>query len=77
MEMLEDNAQMSSFLKKVQRLRGYGDMDSYVLVKEFRRFANLSEKKLDEIIEDFSSPKTWILGKMKLINYVEALIAHT
>jgi len=77
MEMLKDNAQVSSFLKKVQQLRGYGDMDSYVLVKELMKFANFSEKNLDEIIEDFSSPKTWILGKMKLINDIEALIAHT
>ncbi|KQR67259.1 hypothetical protein ASF92_16255 [Pedobacter sp. Leaf176] len=74
MEILENNVQMSSFLKKVQQLRGYGDMDSYVLVKELKKFANLSEKNLDEIIEDFSSPKTWIYGKMKLINDVEALI---
>jgi len=77
MEMLKDNTQVSSFLKKVQQLRGYGDMDSYVLVKELMKFANFSEKNLDEIIEDFSSPKTWILGKMKLINDIEALIAHT
>jgi len=77
MEMLEDNAQMSSFLKKVQQLRGYGDMDSYVLVKELKKIANLSKENLDEIIEDFSAPKTWILGKMKLINDVEALISHT
>ena len=77
MEMLKDNAQVSSFLKKVQQLRGYGDMDSYVLVKELMKFANFSEKNLDEIIEDFSSPKTWILGKMKLINDIEALIALT
>ena len=77
MEMLEDNAQMSSFLKKVQQLRGYGDMDSYVLVKELKKIANLSKENLDEIIEDFSAPKTWILGKMKLINDIEALISHT
>lgn len=76
MEMLEDNTQVSSFLKKVQQLRGYGDMDSYVLVKELKKFANLSKENLDEIIEDFSAPQTWILGKMKLINDVEALIAH-
>jgi len=76
MEMLKDNAQMSSFLKKVQQLRGYGDMDSYVLVKEMKKIANLSKENLDEIIEDFSAPQTWISGKIKLIHDVETLMSH-
>ncbi|MCZ4222589.1 hypothetical protein [Pedobacter rhodius] len=69
--------QMSLFLKRVQQLRGYGDMDSYVLVNEFMKFANVPEKNLTGIIEDFSSPKTWIFGKRKLINDVETMLGHT
>ena len=74
METPNKISQMSSFLKKVQQLRGFGDMDSYSLVNEFKRFTNLPENSLDRIIEDFSSPSTWNIAKRKLIDDVETVI---
>lgn len=74
METLNKISQMSSFLKKVQQLRGYGDMDSYTLVNEFKKFTDIPEINLNRIIEDFSSPQTWSIGKSKLIDDVETVI---
>ncbi|WP_316829646.1 hypothetical protein [Pedobacter aquatilis] len=74
METLNKISQMSSFLKKVQQLRGFGDMDSYNLVNEFKKFTNASENNINRMIEDFSSPRTWNVAKRNLIDDVETVI---
>ncbi|MDN3587562.1 hypothetical protein QWY86_12845 [Pedobacter aquatilis] len=62
------------FLKKIHQLRGYGDMNSYILAYEYKKNTNLSELKLNKIIVAFSAPKTWYFGKTKFIDEVETQI---
>jgi len=66
--------QLSTFLKRVQQLRGYGDMDSYCLVNEFKSLVNVPENTVHNIIQDLSSPQTWNFGKSKFIDKVENVI---
>lgn len=65
---------LKSFLKKIQQLRGYGDMNSYVLACEYKTITEVSDSKFNKIIDAFSSPKTWNLGKTKIIDDVETHI---
>jgi len=76
METPNKISQMSSFLRKVQQLRGFGDMDSYNLVNEFKKFGNMPENSLNKIMEDFSSPRTWNIAKSRLIDNVETVIGE-
>lgn len=79
MEKLEKIQMLSSFLAKVKHLRGYGDMNSYNLVKEFRTLSNLSENpvppdQVHNIINDLSAPSTWNIGKNNFIQNIETFI---
>ncbi|MBC6109258.1 hypothetical protein ACFOG5_03140 [Pedobacter fastidiosus] len=79
MEKLEKIQMLSSFLAKVKHLRGYGDMNSYNLVKEFKNLGNLAENpvpsdQVNEIINDLSSPGTWNNGKNNFIQNIETFI---
>jgi len=66
---------MQGFLKKVMLLRGFGDMDSYKVISEYRELAEeRSHEKLDLIIADFSDPKTYEKGKEKLIKEVRSFL---
>jgi len=69
-------ALLKSFLKKIQQLRGYGDMNSYVLAYEYKKIADVSDTNLEKIIDAFSSPKTWYLGKTKFIDDIETQIGE-
>ncbi|WP_231459283.1 MULTISPECIES: hypothetical protein [unclassified Pedobacter] len=61
-------------MKKIQLLQGYGDMNSYALAQEYKKFANVSEIKLNKIVDAFSSPRTWHSGKRKFIDDIETQI---
>ena len=61
---------LSIFLQKVMQLRGFGDMNSYSLVTEFKNLGNIPEFKMKNIIEDMSSPQTWNNGKSIFIETV-------
>lgn len=51
-------------------LRGYGDMNSYSLVTEFKNLGHIPDYKMKNIIEDMSSPQTWNNGKSIFIETV-------
>ncbi|WP_316734601.1 hypothetical protein [Pedobacter aquatilis] len=70
MENLNRKTALSSFLFKVKQLRGYGDMNSYSLAAEFKSFGNVSDSRINHIIEDMSSPSTWNNGKSIFIESV-------
>jgi len=70
MENLNRKSALSTFLLKVKQLRGFGDMNSYSLTTEFKSLANVSDSKINHIIEDMSSPKTWNNGKSIFIESV-------
>jgi len=61
---------LSIFLQKVKQLRGFGDMNSYSLVTEFKNYGNIPDYKIRSIIEDMSSPQTWNNGKLIFIETV-------
>ncbi|MBC6111276.1 hypothetical protein H7U22_12685 [Pedobacter sp. CCM 8938] len=65
---------MSTFLQKVKQLRGFGDMDSYSLVREFKNLGNVPDEAIHGIIEDMASPQTWNFGKIAFIQNVENFI---
>jgi len=70
MEALNKKSDLSIFLQKVMQLRGFGDMNSYSLVTEFKNLGNIPEYKMKNIIEDMSSPQTWNNGKSIFIETV-------
>ncbi|MDN3587096.1 hypothetical protein QWY86_10480 [Pedobacter aquatilis] len=70
MENLNRKSALSSFLLKVKQLRGYGDMNSYSLAAEFKSIGNVSDSKINHIIEDMSSPQTWNNGKSIFIESI-------
>ena len=70
MEALNKKSDLSIFLQKVMQLRGFGDMNSYSLVTEFKNLGNIPEFKMKNIIEDMSSPQTWNNGKSIFIETV-------
>lgn len=79
MEKLEKIQMLNTFLHKVKQLRGYGDMSSYALAKEFEPLAKLSPenpetKSTEDIIADFNSVQNWNNAKNNLIQNVEAVI---
>ncbi|PWS29014.1 hypothetical protein DHW03_04050 [Pedobacter yonginense] len=79
MEKLEKIQMLNTFLARVKHLRGYGDMNSYNLVKEFKSFGKLTENPLpsnqvDDIINELSSPRTWNNGKNNFIQNIETFI---
>ncbi|MCZ4224913.1 hypothetical protein [Pedobacter rhodius] len=61
---------LSTFLQKVKLLRGFGDMNSYSLITEFKNLGNIPDYKIKNIIEDMSSPQTWNNGKSIFIETV-------
>jgi len=64
---------LKEFLKKVKELRGFGDMNSYQVVRDFKTLAeDVPDEKLNTIIQDFSNPQTYKSGKEKLIKNVES-----
>jgi len=65
---------LSTFLQKVKQLRGFGDMDSYSLVREFKNLCNVPDDAIDGIIEDMASLQTWNFGKIAFIQNVENFI---
>ncbi|MDN3588548.1 hypothetical protein QWY86_17840 [Pedobacter aquatilis] len=71
--MEKRKSELTSFLQKVKQLRGFGDMNSYKVVSEFKQIAGDDyEEKLRNIIEDFSKPHTYQNGKSSLIKKVES-----
>lgn len=71
--MEKRKSELTSFLQKVKQLRGFGDMNSYKVVSEFKEIAGEEhEEKLKNIIEDFSKPHTYQNGKASLIKNVES-----
>jgi len=71
--MEKRKSELTSFLQKVKQLRGFGDMNSYKVVNEFKEIAgDVHEEKLKSIIEDFSKPDTYQNGKASLIKNVES-----
>ena len=76
METSDQINHLKSFLKKIQQLKGYGDMNSYVLAYEYKKIADVSDTNLEKIIDAFSSPKTWYLGKTKFIDDIETQIGE-
>lgn len=74
MENSNKISKMSNFLQKVKQLRGFGDMDSYSLVREFKNLGNVPDEAIDGIIEDMASPQTWNFGKIAFIKNVENFI---
>lgn len=71
----KNNGDLQVFLKKVMFLRGFGDMDSYKVITEYKEIAQQGgEGKLDSIIADFSDPKTYEKGKKQLIKEVKQSI---
>ncbi|RZL28201.1 MAG: hypothetical protein EOO96_21190 [Pedobacter sp.] len=70
MENPQQKSELCTFLQKVKQLRGFGDMNSYSLVTEFKGLGNIPEYKIRTIIEDLSSPKTWNNGKLIFIETV-------
>ncbi|GGI27545.1 hypothetical protein [Pedobacter mendelii] len=70
MENLNRKSDLSTFLQRVKQLRGFGDMNSYILVTEFKDIGNIPEHKIQNIIEDMSSPQTWNNGKSIFIETV-------
>ncbi|PWS26619.1 hypothetical protein DHW03_17810 [Pedobacter yonginense] len=74
MESSDNISKMSSFLRKVKQLRGFGDMDSYSLVREFKNLVNASDGEIENIIENMASPQTWNYGKNAFIQNVENII---
>lgn len=69
--MKKQNTQLKDFLARVKQLRGFGDMNSYQVVNEFKTLSNDKDQKIEHIIEDFSSPETYYNGKNRLIKEVE------
>lgn len=70
MQTLNKKSDLSIFLQKVMLLRGYGDMNSYSLVTEFKNLVHIPDYKMKNIIEDMSSPQTWNNGKSIFIETV-------
>ena len=62
---------LKSFLKKIQQLQGYGDMNSYVLAYEYKKITDVSDTNLDKIIDAFSSPKHGIWEKLNLLTMLK------
>lgn len=69
--MKKQNTQLKDFLARVKQLRGFGDMNSYQVVNEFKTLSNDKDQKIEHIIEDFSNPATYYNGKNRLIKEVE------
>jgi len=69
--MKKQNTQLKDFLARVKQLRGFGDMNSYQVVNEFKTLSNDKHQKIEHIIEDFSNPETYYNGKNRLIKEVE------
>ncbi|GAA3981233.1 hypothetical protein GCM10022246_36640 [Pedobacter ginsengiterrae] len=69
--MKKQNTQLKDFLARVKQLRGFGDMNSYQVVNEFKTLSNDKDQKIEHIIEDFSNPETYYNGKNRLIKEVE------
>jgi len=62
---------LKDFLKKVKDLRGYGDMSSYKVVKDYSNLAQESaQDNLDNIINALSNPKTFNEVKFKMISNI-------
>lgn len=74
MENSNKISKMSTFLQKVKQLRGFGDMDSYSLVREFKNLGNVPDEAIDGIIVYMASPQTWNFGKIAFIQNVENFI---
>ncbi|WP_316736812.1 hypothetical protein [Pedobacter aquatilis] len=74
MEALAKLNLLKSFLKKIQCLQGYGDMNSYVIAYEYKQLTKTQDNKVDKIIDAFSSPRTWYAGKVKFIDVIETHI---
>lgn len=70
MENPQRKSDLSIFLQKVRQLRGFGDMNSYSLVTEFKDLGNIPDSKIKHIIEDMSSPQTWNNGKSIFIESI-------
>ncbi|WP_316832906.1 hypothetical protein [Pedobacter aquatilis] len=65
---------LDSFLARVKQLRGYGDMNSYTLVKELKNLEGISEASENELIENLASPETWKAAKRSLVQNVQSAI---
>lgn len=70
--MKQKNAELKDFLARVKQLRGFGDMNSYQVVNEFKELSSDKNQKVEHIIEDFSNPETYYNGKNRLIKEVES-----
>ncbi|KQR66879.1 hypothetical protein [Pedobacter sp. Leaf176] len=70
METPNKKSDLSIFLQKVMLLRGFGDMNSYSLVTEFKNLGKIPDYKMKNIIQDMSSPQTWNNGKSIFIETV-------
>lgn len=66
---------LTNFLFKVRQLRGYGDMDSYRLVNDFKKLHDgVDEVQVNRIIHEFSSHETYDLGKQHFIQGINSLM---
>jgi len=74
MEKLEKIQQLSNFLTRVKRLRGFGDMDAFTLASQFNAEEKLPAKKIETIIDQFSSPQQWQCAKEDFAQSIEAQI---
>ncbi|WP_443936424.1 hypothetical protein [Pedobacter sp. MW01-1-1] len=63
-------ATLNLFLRKVNQLNGYGDMDTYRLVKEFKQLTNASELVFLQLLKELSNPDTWSQGKEHFIQEI-------
>lgn len=60
---------LKEFLKKVKELRGYGDMNSYKLVKDYNQLARETARDdTDNIITALSSLNTYNDVRQKMID---------
>ncbi|MFC4211292.1 hypothetical protein ACFOWA_08880 [Pedobacter lithocola] len=70
MENANRKSDLSTFLQRVKQLRGFGDMNSYILVAEFKDLGNIPDYKINDIIEHMSCAQTWNNGKSIFIESV-------
>lgn len=70
MENPNKKTDLTTFLQRVKLLRGFGDMNSYSLVNEFKDMGHIPDDRIKNIIEDMSSLQTWSNGKSIFIETV-------
>ena len=71
--MEKSKTDLKTFLNRVKRLRGFGDMDAYKVAADFKKISeNEADESISDIINDFSSLSTYDKAKRALIDKVES-----